>query len=128
MAKPHVTVTGLSEMRSYFDHEVDREITKTKVKIIEIVHTFAERVRQNVPVGPPKRGKDSPYYAGFLRDSVSQSAADYGDEVHGEISIGEGSDYLWYVQADLAREGKDFLRGADDAEDAIYRAMRGEVE
>lgn len=115
--------TNLSEVRDYFDVEVPDEIDSVKQRIANIGREFAQRVRNvNVPIGPPKRGKDSPYHEGSLRESVEDYQNTGRDDVEARVTVGGGTDYVWYV---AARTGVDFFRGADDAEDAIERVLRG---
>lgn len=117
---------GLTEMQSYFDHEIDREIETAKRGFSAVVSAFAERVRSQVPVGPPKRGKDSPYVEGSLRASVEEYSNSRTDDVEGIVSVGGGTDFWQFVQADLAREGRSWWHGQDEAERLIDRVMDGE--
>lgn len=118
---------GLTEMRNYFDHEVDRDIEEAKTSFASVVSAFATRVRAQVPVGPPKRGKHSPYVEGSLQASVEEYTNKSTNEVEGIVSVGAGTDYWMYAQADLAKEGRSWWHGQDEAEEIIDRVMNGET-
>lgn len=127
MVKMSMQSGGLPEMRKYFDEDVHDQVAEAKRGSRAVVASFAERVRANTPVGPTHKREEAPYYVGMLRDSVESDVEDRGDEIEATVGVGGGSvDYEIYVQADLAREGKDLLRGQDDAEAAIDAVLRGE--
>ena len=121
-----VQVIGLTEMRSYFDHEVDAEIETAKRGFSAVVSAFAERVRSQVPVGDPKRRRGTGFYEGKLADSVEEFHNSTTDEVEGIVSVGAGTDYWQFAQADLAREGRSWFNGQDEAEALIDRVLEGE--
>lgn len=117
---------GLQEMRSYFDDEIDAEIETAKLGFSAVVSLFANHVRSQVPVGDPKRKRGSGHYAGKLADSVEEFHNSTTDEVEGIVSVGAGTDYWQYAQADLAREGRSWFNGQDEAEALIDRVLEGE--
>lgn len=95
-------------------------IKEQKEELSKIANEYAAHVSANLPVGPSHRVGILP---GTLKASERVHINDSGDQWEASITVGTGTDYWQYVQA---QQGGTFWTGDEPYIDRMDRALKFE--